>query len=95
MKIKWCIIGAGGIADRRTLPAIIKDGNSELVAVMDRVPAVAEAIGKKYGVPYFTNEEEMLKAAECDAVYIGTPDYFYADRAVQVQEIVDKIYNEN
>ena len=25
----------------------------------------------------------------------GTPDYFYADRAVQVQEIVDKIYNEN
>ena len=25
----------------------------------------------------------------------GKPDYFYADRAVQVQEIVDRIYEEN
>ena len=82
MKIKWCIIGAGGIADRRTIPAIIKDGNSELVAVMDRVPAVAEAIGKKYGVPYFTNEEEMLKATECDAVYIGTPVMCHYEQAM-------------
>ena len=43
--MKWCIIGAGGIADRRTIPAILKDEKSELVAVMDRVPAVAENIG--------------------------------------------------
>ena len=23
--VKWCVIGAGGIADRRTIPAILKD----------------------------------------------------------------------
>ena len=73
MKTKWCIIGAGGIADRRTIPAILKDENSELVAVMDRVPAVAQAIGEKYSVPYFSEETEMLKNTDCDAVYIGTP----------------------
>lgn len=71
--MKWCVIGAGGIADRRTIPAILKDAGSELVAVMDRVPATAEAMGKKYGVPYFSDEEEMLKAVPSDAVYIGTP----------------------
>ena len=34
--MKWCIIGAGGIADRRTIPALKKDASNELVAVMDK-----------------------------------------------------------
>lgn len=71
--IKWCIIGAGGIADRRTIPALKKDENNVLVAVMDRVPEVAKAVGEKYGVPYFTEEAEMLQRVDADAVYIGTP----------------------
>lgn len=71
--MKWSIIGAGGIADRRTIPALLKEEGSELVAVMDRVPEVARAVGEKYGVPYFTDEEEMLAAIPSDAVYIGTP----------------------
>lgn len=80
--IRWCVIGAGGIADRRTIPAIVKDEGSELVAVMDRVPEVARAVGEKYGVPYFSSEEEMLKSIECDAVYIGTPVFCHKDQAL-------------
>lgn len=80
--MKWCVIGAGGIADRRTIPAILEDKNSELVAVMDMVPATAEAIGKKYGVKYFTSEKEMLESAECDAVYIGTPVFKHYEQAM-------------
>ena len=71
--MKWCIIGAGGIADRRTIPAILKDKENAVVAVMDRVADVAKRIGEKYAVPYYIDEEEMLKNVECDAVYIGTP----------------------
>ncbi len=82
MKIKFCVIGAGGIADRRTIPAILKDEGCELVAVMDRVAPVAEAIGKKYGVPYFSDEAEMIKAVECDAVYIGTPVMCHYEQAM-------------
>ena len=80
--MKWCIIGAGGIADRRTIPAILKDENSELVAVMDRVSAVAKSVGEKYGVPYFCEEAEMLKSVECDAVYIGTPVMCHYEQAM-------------
>ena len=72
-KVKWCIIGAGGIADRRMIPAILKDENSQLVAVMERTEDKAKAIGEKYGVPYFCDEETMLSSVDCDAVYIGTP----------------------
>lgn len=81
-KIKWCVIGAGGIADRRTIPALVKEAGSELVAVMDKAPAAAEAVGKKYGVPFFTDEEEMLKAVECDAVYISTPVFCHYEQAM-------------
>ena len=82
MKFRWCIIGAGGIADRRTIPAILQDSGSELVAVMDKFPLTAEKIGNKYGVKYFTDETEMLKNVECDAVYIGTPVFSHYDQAM-------------
>ena len=73
MKTRWCVIGAGGIADRRTIPAILSDENNELVAIMDKVEAVAAKLGEKYGVKHYSDEEEMLKENACDAVYIGTP----------------------
>lgn len=82
MKIKWAVIGAGGIADRRTIPAILKDENNELVAVMDRAEDTAKRIGQKYGVPYFSNEKEMLSAIDCDAVYIGTPVSCHYEQAL-------------
>ncbi|MBQ8196469.1 MAG: Gfo/Idh/MocA family oxidoreductase [Clostridia bacterium] len=82
MKIKWCVIGAGGIADRRTIPAILQDPDNELVAIMDKVAPVVEKLGEKYGVPTFTDEEEMLKNCDCDAVYIGTPVFCHYEQAM-------------
>ena len=35
LKIKWGVIGCGGIAYRRTIPGMMLSENSELVAVMD------------------------------------------------------------
>lgn len=35
--MKWSVIGADGIADRRTIPALLQDKQNELVAIMDRV----------------------------------------------------------
>ncbi len=71
--MRWCIIGAGGIADRRTIPAILEDDSNVLIAIMDRTFETAKRLGEKYNVPYYTNENEMLKSHACDAVYIGTP----------------------
>ena len=33
-KVKWGVLGAGGIADRRTLPGMMVADNAELVAVI-------------------------------------------------------------
>ena len=49
MKIKWGVIGCGGIADRRTLPGMMLADNAELVAVMDSNPEAAARCKEKYG----------------------------------------------
>ena len=72
--IRWAIIGAGGIADRRAIPALIQDPRNEIVAVMDQAGAVAEKIARKYGIAqFFSNADVMLDTVDCDAVYIATP----------------------
>lgn len=81
--IKWSVIGAGGIADRRAIPGMLLDPQNELVAVMDTAEATVQAVAKKYGVARaFTDAEEMLKSVECDAVYIATPVFCHYDQAM-------------
>ena len=79
MTIKWGVIGAGGIADRRTIPeGIIPAKNAELVAVMDVDEDKAKAVAQKYGnVKFYTREKELINDPDVEAVYIGTPTVFH------------------
>lgn len=73
-KIKWGVIGCGGIADRRTIPGMMLAENAELIAVMDTNAELAQAVKDKYGAKYaFTTEGELLSIPEIDAVYIASP----------------------
>ena len=74
-KIKWGVIGAGGIADRRTIPGLLQAKNCELVALMD--VANTAALAKKYGVPCYDNEKNLLARDDIQAVYIATPVYLH------------------
>jgi predicted dehydrogenase len=70
----WGVIGAGGIADRRTIPEGIKQAHGALlVAVMDVDESRARAVGEKYGTEWHTNATELLGRPDVDVVYIATP----------------------
>lgn len=82
-KLKWGIIGCGGIADRRTLPGMMLTNNCEPYAVMDTNPALAEAVKEKYGAKYaFTKEDDVLALDEIDAVYIASPVFCHKAQAL-------------
>lgn len=82
-KIKWGIIGCGGIADRRTLPGMMLANNAVPVAVMDADLAVAERVKEKYGASYaFDNYEAVLALDEVDAVYIASPVFAHKEQAL-------------
>lgn len=81
-KLRWGVIGAGGIADRRTIPGLLLAENAELVAVMGPNLERTEAIRKKYNAKRaYDSEEALLSDPEVDAVYIASPVVCHARQA--------------
>lgn len=86
-KIKWGVIGAGGIALRRTIPEAVRDAhNLELVSVMDIDRDRARAVAEKFGVPHSCTTEAELLAQDLDAVYIATPQNQHARQTLQAAQ---------
>ena len=73
-KIRWGVIGSGGIAGRRTIPeGIIPAENAELAAVFDVNRQVNLQVAKEFSADACSSEEELLRRDDVDAVYIATP----------------------
>jgi predicted dehydrogenase len=71
-KISFGVIGAGGIARRRTIPGMLKAKNCRLVAVMDTVDP--EGVAKEFQVPRaYRREADLLDDPAVEAVYIASP----------------------
>ena len=82
-KVKWGVIGCGGIADRRTIPGMMLADNAELVAVMDASLTAAQGVRKKYNAAYaFDRYEDLLALDEIDAVYIASPVFAHKEQAI-------------
>ena len=87
MKIRWGVIGCGGIARRRTIPGLCAAENAELVAVMDTNGAFAEEVKAEFGAKYaFTEIEPLLALAEIDAVYIATPVFCHKEQVIMAAD---------
>ena len=83
MKIKWGVIGCGGIAMRRTIPGMMLSQNSELFAVMDTSFDVAKKVKEEFGAKNaFDTVESLLAINEIDAVYIASPVFCHKEQAM-------------
>lgn len=72
-RIRWGVIGSGGIARRRTIPeGIAVAGNAVLAGVYDVDRDANRAVAEQYRAPRFDSEEALL-ASDVDAVYVATP----------------------
>ena len=81
-KIRFGILGAGGIADRRTMPGMLLAEHAEIAAVMELDAQVAEGLRAKYGAKRaYTDERALLSDPEIDAVYIASPIACHARQA--------------
>ncbi len=72
-KIRWGVLGSGGIAQRRTIPeGIMSACNAELISVYDVNAKVNMEVASKFGVKAAGGIDELL-SSDIDAVYIATP----------------------
>ena len=77
-KVRFGIIGCGimGRGHARQI-AEAKARDFRVTAVSDIVPERAEALGSEQGVPWFTDNEELMDSGLVDAVIIATPHYYH------------------
>ncbi|MHC4542345.1 MAG: Gfo/Idh/MocA family protein, partial [Planctomycetota bacterium] len=79
-KIKWGVIGSGGIARRRTIPeGIVKARNAELSAVFDSDQQVNAEVARQFGAEQAGSIDELLDAGT-DVIYVATPAGVHAEQ---------------
>ena len=73
-KLRFGVIGAGGIADRRTMPGILASRHASLTALMNPKEADARRLMEKYGAKAaYTDAAALVQDPDVDAVYIASP----------------------
>ncbi len=81
-RVKWGVIGSGGIARRRTIPeGLTTAANAELVAVYDINPKVNQEVARQFGAAAVESVDALLSSG-VDAVYIATPVHLHCQLAL-------------
>ena len=87
MTLKWGVLGAGSVAQRRAIPAINKAKNAELHALLSRDAARAQQLATEYGAQtYYTTVRELLADNALDAIYVSTPVYLHCEQVIESAE---------
>jgi predicted dehydrogenase len=81
-KIKWGVIGSGGIARRRTIPeGLAPATNAELVAVYDVQTSSNAEVAREFQTRAVGSVSELL-AGDLEAVYIASPPTVHCEQAL-------------
>ncbi len=80
-KLKIGVIGCGRISVMH-LDSTQQSELADLVAVCDIKPDLAKNASEKYGVPYYTDYNEMLEKETLDAVHLCLPHYIHTSVAI-------------
>jgi predicted dehydrogenase len=80
--VNWGVIGAGGIARRRTIPeGIAAAANARLVAVFDVDAEVNRTVAEQFGGLAVSSVEDLLRQ-DVDSVYIASPANAHYEQAL-------------
>lgn len=88
-KVRIAIVGCGGIANGKHMPALKKVKEAEMVAFCDIIPERAEKAAKEYGVEgakVYTDFKEMIEKEKPEVVHVCTPNREHAPITIYALE---------
>ena len=81
-RVKWGVIGSGGIARRRTIPeGLAKAANATLSVVFDINRDANQEVASAFGAEAASRVEEVLGSG-IDAVYVATPVHVHYEQTL-------------
>ena len=87
MSLKWGVLGAGSVAQRRAMPAIKKAEGAELHALLSRDTERAERLAREHtATRAYTSVDALLSDDALDAIYISTPVYLHCEQVIAAAE---------
>lgn len=82
--IRWAVIGAGDVVERRVAKALQTAQGSLLQAVARRDEAKLKAFADTYGVPKaYKDVAQVWNDPDIDAVYVATPVMLHVEHAIE------------
>jgi predicted dehydrogenase len=85
--VRWGLVGAGDIAEKRVAPALVAAKRSQLVAVSRRQAQLADAFAQRFGARRWHEDwRDLVRDDEIDAVYIAAPVQLHAPIAIAAAE---------
>lgn len=94
-EVRWGIIGAGNVCERKSAPAMNKIPHSRLVAVMRRTASKAEDYARRHSVPkWYDDADQLINDPEVNAIYIATPPDSHAEYTVRAAKAGKPVYVE-
>ena len=88
-KVKWGVIGAGGIAYRRTIPGLMLAKNAELVAIMDVAQDALDRVAKEFKVDpgrCYLRPKDLIADPDVEALYIASPANKHKKQVIMAAE---------
>jgi predicted dehydrogenase len=93
-KVKWGVIGSGGIARRRTIPeGIAHAKNAVLVSVYDVNQEANEAVAREYNAVASKSIDDLLKTG-VDVVYVASPVNRHLEHTVAAAKAGKHVFSE-
>lgn len=81
-RVRWGVIGSGGIAQRRTIPeGIVPAANALLAAACDVNQEVNRQVAGRFGAKAARSLDELLESG-VDAVYVATPVHVHCEQVL-------------
>ena len=87
MTLKWGVLGAGSVAQRRAMPAIQKAAGAELHALFSRDATRAQKLAHEHNATKaYSSVDDLLSDTELDAIYVSTPVNLHCEQVIAAAE---------
>lgn len=94
-EVRWGVIGAGSVCEKKSAPAMNKTPNSKLVAVMRRDGEKAKDYADRHQVPtWYDDADKLINDPNVNAVYIATPPNSHLEYTKKVAAAGKPVYVE-